>query len=110
MSSPPNPRGLSRWAPLGTFVLILLLAGFMIWKLAPAGEPSFRGAAVQTTDQLFVSITVTSLNGRTLKGDLRAELLDEDGKLIASKAQAIKQSDRMGVYRFELPAVKQPLD
>jgi hypothetical protein len=113
MTGNSNGPGFRRWVLSGAGGLsLLLLAGLLFFgpPWATAGEPVFQGAAVQTTDHLLVSIALTSSDGKTLKGNLRAELLDADDTVIAGKEQSIQQTDRTGVYRFELPAVKQSLD
>src|SRR5436190_24151364 len=94
MTTNPGTHSLSRWALLGAGGLALLLGGFALLgpagKTASAGEPAFEGAAVQTTEKLLVSVTVTSPDDKTLKGELRAELLDKDGKVISSKEETIE--------------------
>src|SRR5262245_46418830 len=114
MSANPRTQGPPRWAILGAGGLALLLGSFVLLgplsKKAQAEEPSIKGAAVQTTEKLLVSLTVTSADDKKLSGNLVAELLDGDSKVIASKEQSITQSDKTAVYRFEFPALKQKPD
>src|SRR5439155_1929737 len=64
----------------------------------------------QTTEKLLLSITVTNPDDTRLKGTLRAELVDDANKVVAGKEQDIEQGEKTGVYRFEFPGIKQPLD
>ena len=115
MSATPRTQGPPRWAILGAGGLALLLGGFVLLgpvgkQTAQAGEPSLKGAAVQTTEKLLLSLTVTSADDKKLSGNLVAELLDSAGKVIASREQAIEQGEKTAAYRFEFPALKQKPD
>lgn len=104
-----------RWALLSAGGLALLVGGYL-WlgplgkQTASGAEPSFKSHAYQTTDKLLVSVTVKHNDEGSLKGTLQVELLDADGKVVASKEQKIEQEKSSAAYRFELPAVKQALD
>src|SRR5437764_5689146 len=111
MSTRPPTQGPPRWALLGLGGLALLLGGFVLFgPSARAGEPSLQGAAVQTTEKLLLSLTVTSSDGKPLRGNLTAEVLDGAGKVVASKEQTIDQADRTASYSFEFPALKHKPD
>src|SRR5262245_27900592 len=102
------------WVPLGLAICLVagVVALFLISPGGPraaAGEPTLEGpAGFQTTDALRVSVSLSSPEGKPLKGELRADLV-ADNTVVSSKSLTVAQSDPAESYRFDFPQQKRPL-
>src|SRR5262249_34532601 len=67
-------------------------------------------AGFQTKDKLLVTLAVANPEGKNLRGTLRVELVDRDGKPFASAKRNVIQSETTASYRFELPVPRQRTD
>jgi 5-hydroxyisourate hydrolase-like protein (transthyretin family) len=117
MSAQPRPSWYYPWAPIGLGVL--LTAGVIgLILVGPPGQQNSAAAAspapqspvgFQTTDKLVLSVTLPAAD-KAREAALRVELLDSDGKVVASDERNVKPGDAASTHRFEFPSPKQPAD
>jgi len=83
------------------------------WKpdqAAAAAPAAMRPAAFLQTDKLLVTVALVNDQAKTLRGDLKVELVQPDGSVVTTAHQAVEQTDPAAAYKFELQAPKTGLD
>lgn len=110
----PRRRLRSRFSLLTTLGLAagIALAGWAYWTyyhpfanweektlLVPENVTGFR-----TTDKLVLTINLSNPSATALRGNLRLELRDPQGNVLAERDKAINQTAPAASYRLELPA------
>ena len=68
------------------------------------------GSGFLRTDKLLVTVALVNDQAKTLRGDLKVELVRPDGGVVATARQAVVQSDPAAAYKFELQVPKAGLD
>src|SRR5262249_24102456 len=84
-------------------VLGLILSGNASSQAEAAVISKEAAAGFQTKDKLLVTLTVANPEGKNLRGTLRVELVDRDGKPFGSAKRNVVQNEAAASYRFELP-------
>src|SRR5207249_885305 len=84
-------------------VLGLILLGNASSQAEGAVISKEAAAGFQTKDKLLVTLAVANPDGKNLRGTLRVELIDRDGKPFASAKRNVVQNETAASYRFELP-------
>src|SRR5262245_37436323 len=84
-------------------VLGLLLVGNASSQAEGAVISKEAAAGFQTKDKLLVTLAVANPEGKNLRGTLRVELVDRDGKPFASAKHNVIQDEAAASYRFEPP-------
>src|SRR5262249_3152007 len=84
-------------------VLGLILLGNGSSQAEGAVISKEAAAGFQTKDKLLVILAVANPEGKNLRGTLRVQLVDRDGKPFASAKRNVEQSETAASYRFELP-------
>jgi 5-hydroxyisourate hydrolase-like protein (transthyretin family) len=97
--------GLLRFGVVGATIVALPLAALLLFQppradAAPSAEAT---AAVQTIDKVTIAVTVKNPNDKKLSGPLQVELIDAEGKVLATSEKQIEQTERTGSYDFEFP-------
>jgi hypothetical protein len=112
MSHHPNSRKLAQRLGLGTGLAALIaLAGLaFLWQSQSKADPvdySMKTLAhFPAQDKLQVAVTLNHEPGQNLKGNLKAELVDEVGKVVQTVNTDIDQKDATGSYKLEFAAKK----
>jgi hypothetical protein len=115
----PNSRP-SRWyypwvplllaAGVAAAVVALLLVGPGGHQAQAAPPEPKATAGFQTTERLTLTVTLPAVSGNGAKGNLKVELLDPDGKVLAEKEQDAQPAGDDTSYRFEFLPTKVAAD
>src|SRR5438132_154307 len=97
-------------------IVCLLLAGLAVFfgqTSSLAGSTPFTAhvaAFFKAKDRLQIAVGLDRHDQKQLTGDLRVDLVDDQGKVLESADKAIKQTDPVASYGFEIPAGKDKID
>jgi hypothetical protein len=98
-----------RLGALACAFAVLPIVALLVHEPPPAEAApvlSADAAAVQRTrdNKIWVAVSLTNAGDKKLQGTLRVELLDKEGKSLASAEKAVEQAEKTASYRFEFPA------
>jgi 5-hydroxyisourate hydrolase-like protein (transthyretin family) len=103
------------WVPLGLLVGAAALVGALLFipggPQARAAPPTPQPTAgFQTTECLVLTVSVPATPGGKTRGQLKVELVGQDGKVLAQAERAVETGEEVSSQRFEFAPPKGPAD